>query len=128
MEFVIKKGDTVADLKQKVFGLKRVKPARQSFFYGLLPLEDDNLPLDELLKIDFGNTLDVLFPSAGEHDIEAQTNCWIAFGPSTKTFEMVDMQAGDTKTLNLSKEKLGIVTEKMEDQDGKPVCTVDRYR
>ena len=80
------------------------------------------------MKIGFGNTLDVLFPSAGEHDIEAQLNCWIVFGPSTKTFEMVDMQAGDTKTLNLSKKKLGIVTEEREDQEGKPVLTVDRYR
>ena len=128
MEFVIKKGDTVADLKQKVFGLKRVKPARQSFFYGLLPLEDDNLPLDELLKIGFGNTLDVHFPRAGEHDIEAQSDCWIVLGPSHKTFETVRMQAGDTKTLTLSKGKLGIVTQKREDQEGKPVLIVDRYR
>ena len=129
--FVVKKPYTLAELKKQVEVEEGVKPARQSFYFGPYPLEDDNLNLDELLKRyskDYGSTLDVLFPLAGNQDICCQTNCWIVFGPSHKTFEMVDMQEGDTKTLNLSKKKLGIVTEKKENQEGKPVCTVDRYR
>ena len=38
--FVIKKEATLGDLKKKVFDWKRVRPARQSYFYGPVPLED----------------------------------------------------------------------------------------
>ena len=113
--------------------MEGIEPARQRFFCGPIPLEADELPLAGLLELN-NNTLDVVIPEAADPDpeveVQAEHDVWIVFGPSRNVFERIRLAAGATRTLTLTKGKLGVVDGKPMnvDAEGRNVYTVDRYK
>ena len=129
VELLVKKDGTLLDLKCEFEKEEGIEPARQRFFCGPVELEDDELPFYGLLELN-NNTLDVVIPQASDPEVEVQAdhNVWVVFGPSRNVFERIILAAGGTKTLTLTKGKLGIVTDKNVDSEGRNVYTVDRYK
>ena len=59
----MKKNCTLLDLKQAFEYEEGIEPDRQIVFCGPVVLEDNELPLSELLQLN-DNTLDILLPEA----------------------------------------------------------------
>ena len=131
IELLVKKDGTLLDLKEGFEKVERIEPARQRYFCGPVELEDDDLPLAGLLDLN-NNTLDVVLPEAAdpEVEVEADHHAWIVKGPSRFVFERIQLSADhtNTRTLTLTKGKLGIVTLTSVDAEGRNVFTVDRYK
>ena len=125
----VNKNCTLLDLKQAFEYEEGIEPDRQIVSCGPVVLEDNELPLSELLQLN-DNTLDILLPEAADPEVEVQADHDISIvtGSSKYCFQKIRLAKDNPMTVDLPKGNLGIVTQTNVDANGKEVYTVDRYK